>query len=409
MKKRVFRVLLCCLCAAALFPSALAADSAASGDTTVKYLGLTAVEKAVKENNTTVQALRKTAASMDTGSSLSAGYDAQGSGLEAQIESYQALIDSLEKTMEDLDAGTDLYKTYEAQKKLLENSLAGLQSSLDSLPSSAQIAVAQIEDVAYQLRKQADNLENQLAMSAQTMLLSIQTLKNSEQALQNQIELADEQLAVKETQFSLGIISAYDLEQAQHERESLSRSLETLQNQYETMANNLALLCGYSGDTLVMPATLTQVQSRDIRSMSYEKDLEEALSNSYSIWEKRNDLRSAQNDYDEDISGTAEAVQAAKQALSNEQESVKASFQTTYQNVLDCWQALSAAQTAEEQAERDYQTAQTKHSCGMISDLELKQAEYDVESAKLSIQTAQNDLTSAYKQYEWAKRGLTVA
>lgn len=45
----------------------------------------------------------------------------------------------------------------------------------------------------------------------------------------------------------------------------------------------------------------------------------------------------------------------------------------------------------------------------MISDLELKQAEYDVESAKLSIQTAQNDLTSAYKQYEWAKRGLTVA
>ena len=178
--------------------------------------------------------------------------------------------------------------------------------------------MAQIEDVAYQLRKQADNLENQLAMSAQTMLLSIQTLKNSEQALQNQIELADEQLAVKETQFSLGIISAYDLEQAQHERESLSRSLETLQNQYETMANNLALLCGYSGDTLVMPATLTQVQSRDIRSMSYEKDLEEALSNSYSIWEKRNDLRSAQNDYDEDISGTAEAVQAAKQALSNE-------------------------------------------------------------------------------------------
>lgn len=64
----------------------------------------------------------KTAAGMDTGSSLSEQFEAQGGALELQIKQYQEMIGKMEEAMEQIaDKESDLYKTYEAQKKLLEN------------------------------------------------------------------------------------------------------------------------------------------------------------------------------------------------------------------------------------------------------------------------------------------------
>ena len=66
-------------------------------------MGRRAVERAVSENNASVQSLRKTAAGMDTGSSMSEQFEAQGGALELQITQYQNMIAEMEAAMEKID------------------------------------------------------------------------------------------------------------------------------------------------------------------------------------------------------------------------------------------------------------------------------------------------------------------
>ena len=87
--------------------------------------------------------------------------------------------------------------------------------------------------------------------------------------------------------------------------------------------------------------------------MSYQKDLEQAQKNSFLIWQKQDAVRSAYNSYDKNISGTAEAVKSAEDALAAAKESVVAAFDSTYKTVKDCRTTLAAKRTAQSQAELD--------------------------------------------------------
>ena len=110
--------------------------------------------------------------------------------------------------------------------------------------------------------------------------------------------------------------------------------------------------------------------------------------------------------YDEDIPATGLSVQSARDALEAEQQAVESSFATISQTVKDSQAALSAAQTAEQQAELDFHTSEVQYSRGMISRLEYQQAQDTLENAKLAVEMAQLNLTSAYNQYDWAKQGV---
>ena len=419
MNRRVIGALLAgALCMATVAPagavngggSAAVQEEAPPETLTVKQMGLRAVERAVSENNASVQSLRKTAASMDTGSSLSEQFEAQGGALELQIKQYQEMIGKMEEAMEQIaDKESDLYKTYEAQKKLLENQRDSLQQSADSLPVQGAAAVMQIEDAVYQLRKQADNVADQLTMAAQTLLISIQNLQYSQQKLERQLASLDRSLDVMETQLSLGLVSQYQMDTVRNQRDNLALGITNLQTQCNNLASSLALMCGYDAGTLVMPAAFAAVTEKDLKAMSYEADLEETLKNSFSIWQKRNTLRQAQNVYDDSYDSSVYAVQSAREALAIEQESVEAAFASMFQSVQDCRGTLQAAQAAEQQAELDFETSQLQYERGMLSRLDYLQAQDTLENAKLDVQTAELGLVSAFNQYEWAKRGLTTA
>ena len=413
MNRRVIGALLAgALCMATVVPAgavnsggtAAVQEEAPPEALTVKQMGLRAVERAVSENNASVQSLRKTAAGMDTGSSMSEQFEAQGGALELQIAQYQSMIDEMEKAMEQITNKEGyLYKTYEAQKKQLENQRDSLQQSAASLPLQGAAVVMQIEDAVYQIR-QADNVADQITMAAQTLLISIQNLQYSQQKLERQLASLDRNLDVMETQLSLGLVSQYQLDTVRNQRDNLALGITN-----DNLASTLALLCGYDAGTLVMPSAFAAVTEKDLKAMSYEADLEEALKNSFSIWQKRNTLRQAQNVYDDSYDSSVYAVQSAREALAAEQESVESAFASTFQSVQDSRGTLQAAQTAEQQAELDFKTSRLQYERGMLSRLDYLQAQDTLENAKLDVQTAELGLVSAFNQYEWAKRGLTTA
>lgn len=359
-----------------------------------------AVRAAVEEGSPTAQVLRKTAASMDPGSISGA------TGGSSEAEALQGLIESMTAAMEKSGNPEDsLYKTYEAQIKVLQIQLEGLQQSASSA-MQGMTALLQLEDAAYQLRRQADNVAGQLAQTAQTLLITIQSLQYNKEQIERQIAALDRTIAAAEVQLSIGTISQLQMDTYHNQRDNLARSLETLDVQCENLGSSIALLCGFDAGTVVMPSRISLVYAADLREMSYEDDLAEAKANSFSIWQQRNELRQAQNVYDEDIPATGLSVQSARDALEAEQQAVESSFATIFQTVKDSQAALSAAQTAEQQAELDFHTSEVQYSRGMISRLEYQQAQDTLENAKLAVEMAQLNLTSAYNQYDWAKQGV---
>lgn len=407
MKRMLLSGALCLALVCSAVPAACAAETAAAAQTqTVKTLTLKSVERAVRENNATVQAMWKKAYSRDSSSSLSAGGSAQSGSLEAQFTAYESLIDGIEAAMATLDRNSDLYKTYAAQKQVLENNVTQLRQQLGGLPAETQMSVSQVDDVVYTLKKQAENVENQLAKGAQDLLLSIRTLQNAEKGMQRQLDAHDRQLNALKAKRDCGMVSDYTVDTMQNTRDNLALNLTTLQTQYQNMAGSLALMCGCDAQTLVYPSGFDTVSDSDLRAIRYEDDLESALKGSYSIWLKRSNMRSARNRYDSDISGTGAAVDAARDAMEAECQAVENAFDNVYKTVGVRKTAVEAAQQAEEQAQRTFETAVVKYERGMISKLELQDAQDTLASAQDAVEAARIKLLSAYTDYQWAKQGV---
>ena len=182
---------------------------------TVKQMGLRAVERAVSENNASVQSLRKTAASMDTGSSLSEQFEAQGGALELQTGSTEEMIGKNGRgdgQIADKEEATCM-ETYEAQKKLLEN-------QRDSLCAKARTACREFRARRRSCRSRmrytssgsrADNVADQLTMAAQTLLISFKTCSIRSRSSNGSLPRLTAALDVMERSFPLGLVGQYQM------------------------------------------------------------------------------------------------------------------------------------------------------------------------------------------------------
>ncbi len=373
---------------------------------TVKKMGLLGVKRTVESDNNTVKMLNKTAASLDSSSYMSGS--ASGATGESEIAIYAALIEDMKKAMDGLDKTSDLYKTYAVQLKVLEDYQTSLNQNAVSGMQQAMAMLSQLDDAAYTLRKQAKNVSGQLALGAQTMLITIKNLGYTKENLQVTLTQLDRNLAVLKTQRKLGMIGQLQLDTVQNQRDKLAQSIDTLETTRENLGSSVALMCGLDANTIVMPADFETLYEGNLDKMSYNKDLEQAQKNSFLIWQKQDAVRSAYNSYDKNISGTAEAVKSAEDALAAAKESVVAAFDSTYKTVKDCRTTLAAKRTAQSQAELDLKTATVKYRKGIISKLAYQQAQDAVTTAKLNVESAYLSLYTAYNQYEWAKEGVLI-
>lgn len=419
MKRRQISALLAgAICALSIIPAGAAVGSTgASALQTqqmqaaikVQQMGLGSVEEAVQKNNPTVRSLRKMAAGLDTTSDIAAQLEQQGTGLQMQLAAYDKMIADMQRAMEGLTPDSDLYLTYTAQIRLLEGQKTALEQDAGGMAAQGQGAILQIEDAVFTLRKQAQNVADQLSSGAQTLLITIKNMQLTEEKLKRQLAALDRGLDVMQTQLALGMISQYQLDTMRGQRDDLARGIHTLRVQYENLGSSLALMCGFDADTRVMPSDLPGIYTGDLQAMHMEKDLEQALENSFTIWQKRSALRKAQGSYEEGEAASEQAVQSAKYALSAEEDAVKTAFLTIFKTVSDCKSKVEAAQAAAKQASLDLSASELQYARGMISKLSFLQAQDALADARLAVETAEFELLSAFKQYEWAKRGVIAA
>ena len=415
MKRKLISALLACaLLAGTAAPAFAAEDTADTAAKTpagigaeapalkVRQMGLLAVQKAVTENNSTVRMLRKNASAIESatsGSSSSAGALNPG-------QAYNQLADTLQGIINDGKLSGDMKKTYEAQIEALRANADNLNFSVSSQMQSAMAMLSQLDDQAYQLRRQADSIANQMAKTAQDLLYTMETMDYQMENLKNGIATLDRNLAVLRVQRSRGMIGQLQLETVENQRIQLVNSQQTLANMREQIGLTLSQLCGLDADTIVAPSTLVMPYEGELDRINAKTGLENAKKNSFDIWSKRVSLRTAQNVYDKDVSGTAEAVKAAEDQLAVTQESVESAYATVIQDMKDSRVSLKAAENALTQAKDDLRLAGVKYKIGTLSKLSYQSAQDSVASAEINVKLAQLKVAQCYSACQWAEQGV---
>ena len=321
-------------------------------------------------------------------------------------QTYSQLADDLQDIIKKGDLSDDMKKTYEAQIIALRGNAENMNLSVSVQYQSALAMLSQLDDQAYQLRRQADSIANQMAMAAQNLLYTMETLDCQMESLKNGIATLDRNLAVMKVQRSRGMIGQLQLDTVENQRVQLVNSQQTLANMREQIGLSLSQLCGLDADTLVEPSTLVMPYEGELDRINAKTGLENAKKNSFDIWSRRVSLRAAQNVYDKDVSGTAEAVKAAEDQLAVTQESVEAAYATVIQNMKDSRVSLTAAKNALTQAQDDLRLASVKYKLGTMSRLSYQSAQDSVASAEINVKLAQLKVAQCYSACQWAEQGV---
>ena len=403
-------LLLCSMCAPAYAADAGSGEQAAEAEENAPVsLTFDTLEQTVRENNVSIKSYNNTVKSEEE-TDVSVDYDMDYITIVNQISSYRQQIADLEKAIDDLDDNDSnqaaLKSTLQAQLRTLERNLQAAHSSYNDLDDKEDDAKEDQQKTVVSTRREMQNAADQICMDAENNYISLEALQYSLNETERSLAQLDRNIAAVEKQVALGMAGPNQLKSLQSQRETLLASQTTLNTQYESLSNTLAIQCGYHTGTVFRTAALPAVTQEQLDAINYEADLKEAVKNSYSIWAKQDAANRASDDYEDNVTNNLYAYEAAKIALDAEKENVTASFRKLYKDVQEKGDALRAANADLEQAEKTFAVQQVQYQRGMISQMAFADAQDALEAAQEAAAAAEINLFTSYNTYEWAKRGV---
>lgn len=404
----------------ALAAATAAADVLGSGDVNAappvqdaQSIGFRGLEETVRAHNQTIQAFRKTLQGIEN-TDLDGQFFAEELQYQAQLNEYQSQANAYTTYIKELKAldGDSSDPTIAAQiemaeslLKVAQNGVAQINGIISGLDDAQEAAEDELDDTYASTEKQLKNTANGIVVGAQTAYAGIITIREGIETLDRSLAALDRNIAVVEKQVEIGMASQLTLENLEQTRRTAAAQRETLVKQQTATENQLSLLCGNTANTTVKPTTLPTVTDRQLADMNYEKDLEAALDNSYTIWSARDEMRKASNDYEDNVTSTKDAYEAAKLNLEYAEESVTNSFRQLYLDVQDKKRLLDEAQAAYDMEKKNFDVDALRYERGMISKNDYLTAQDDLAAQEDAVRTAEHDLFTAYNTYDWAKRG----
>lgn len=370
------------------------------------------LEETVRQNNVTIKANNNTVLSAEK-TDVSDQYIESYFQLSEQISSYQKQIKELKGTLNSLDASkkenAGLRKTLESQISILQRNLAAAEASYRNLDDDEDDAEEDQEKTVDHTRRQMQNAADEICLSAENTYISLRGMKYTLNQTNRSIQQLDRNIATVQKQVKLGMTGVNTLKSLQAQRESAVASKASLTTQVEALTNTLAIQCGYTTGTQIETSDLPVVTAEQITAIDYDKDLAEALKNSYAIYSKEYAMQTASDDYENNKTNTLYAYQAAKIDRDAQKESTTASFRKLYTDLQEKQTALAAADADLAQAKKTFTVSQVQYTRGMISKMAYTDALDTFTTAQETEVAARIDLLTAYNTYQWAKRGVITA
>lgn len=403
--------LLCGMCAPAYAAdTAKPAQTTTTAQTEVKApvkLSFDTLEKTVREGNVSIRSYQQTVESAEK-TDVSDQYINKYFNLSQQIDAYDKQISSLKKSRDSIK-DADLRKTITAQISVLQATRDSLYQQYKDLDDDEDDAKDEQKKTVDSTRRQMQNNADTICLSAENNYISLASMQYSLAQTERSLQQLDRSIAQTKKQVALGIATKNTLSVLESQRELLAAQQKSAQTSADSLANTLAIQCGYPTGTEITIESLPEVTAEQLASIDYETDLAEALKNSYSIWSAGDSVRKASDDYENDVTNNLHAYEAAKIQRDATEESVKSSFRKLYKTMQEKNTAMTAAQTDLAQAQKTFAVSQLQYNRGMISRIKFEEAQDTYTTAQETAENARTGLLTAYNNYQWAKRGVMTS
>ena len=403
--------LLCGMCAPAYAAdTAKPAQTTTTAQTEVKApvkLSFDTLEKTVREGNVSIRSYQQTVESAEK-TDVSDQYINKYFSLSQQIDAYDKQISSLKKSRDSI-TDSDLRKTITAQISVLQATRDSLYQQYKDLDDDEDDAKDEQKKTVDSTRRQMQNNADTICLSAANNYISLASMQYSLAQTERSLQQLDRSIAQTKKQVALGIATKNTLSGLESQRELLAAQQKSAQTSADSLANTLAIQCGYPTGTEITIESLPEVTAEQLASIDYETDLAEALKNSYSIWSADDSVRKASDDYENDVTNNLHAYEAAKIQRDATEESVKSSFRKLYKTMQEKNTAMTAAQTDLAQAQKTFAVSQLQYNRGMISRIKFEEAQDTYTTAQETAENARTSLLTAYNNYQWAKRGVMTS
>lgn len=369
------------------------------------------LEQTVRKNNVTIKSYDNTVLSAER-TDVSDQYIQSYFQLSEQIAAYQKQIKDLQKSLNglaDTEENSALRRTLQSQIRILQSNLAAAEASYRNLDDDEDDAKEDQEKTVDNTRRQMQNAADEICMSAENTYISLRGMKYSLNQTNRSLQQLDRNIAAVKKQVQMGMTGVNDLKSLEAQRESALASKAALTTQVEALTNTLAIQCGYTTGTQIETSDLPVVTNDIISAIDYDKDLAEALKNSYAIYAKEYAMQTASDDYENNKTNTLYAYQAAKIDRDAQKESTTAAFRKLYKDMQEKQTALNAADADLAQAKKTFTVSQVQYQRGMISRMAYDTAQDTFTTAQETEVSARIDLLTAYNTYQWAKRGVMTS
>lgn len=364
----------------------------------VGHLSYANLETRVRENNLTVKMLEETIASIDV-----QDFDEMKESLRQRLNSIAKLQYLVITTPKEYLEGTELEGlTYSS----LQSTYNSLQETFDDLKDGKIQA-----DAAAAIR-QLENAQDQLVMGAETLYVSLLELGAKRDSVQRTVTALNRTVEEMELRYSMGQISALQLQQVKSGRAQAQSGLETLKMNLDNYTAQLESMIGAEITGELTLGTLPAVPEEKLADMDYEKDLTAAKESSYELFAAQRDLEDAKETYDDTRGKTAQnsynrksaehTWEAAQYTYQAAVQSYELKFRTVFNAVADQRQILQAAETALSLQQDTYKSMELKYQQGTISKNALLDAQDDLADAQDTVDTAKRNLFTAWRNYQWA-------
>lgn len=377
------------------------------------------IENTVRNHNLTIRSFQKTLEGIkntDVDSQFwnqEQTYHDQNKLLEQQAKGYESSAKQLREAAAAAAPGSATQQALTAQAAQMELlarqariSMQMNEGILTGLDDAREDAKDELEETYDATKRQLENAADQIVIGAQTQYIALGTMRENLEEIDRGIAALDRAIPVMEKQYDLGMVSQQAVKELKNQKQAVTSGRKTLELQMQTLQNTLSLTLGNHAGTTVLVQQLPEVTAADLSRMNDTADLEEARKNSYAIWQKKEAVRKASNDYKDHVTSTLHALNAAKIDLQAAEQTMENSFRELFHAVSEKQRLVEEAQADFELAQSKFQAAEVKYARGMISKLEYETEKDTLETARMKTKTAKIDLFTAYNTYRWAIRGV---
>ncbi len=288
----------------------------------------------------------------------------------------------------------------------LDSALAGIDQINDSLDD--------LENDKDDLNKAMKDLETQMRYTAASLSLSAIQLEKSIALLEDQITLADKSVQIAELQQKLGMNIVTDVEAQQANKKEAEKNLEDMEENLSTVKRNINILIGRNAGNPLEIVPMNLPVAIDPAPAYTEALIDKFVDNNYTLKTLERDKADLKDSVDSDMGSDERQnvdyqVEAKNQEIKNQEQAVEDNLKAMLAKINSDGEAYKVSRQKYVTEKKNFEFTQKKYELGMISEIQLRQAELSLKTAEMTNMQNGYQYYLDWQKYYAAEKGVDVS